>query len=70
MSAPENPPAFHPQLGVTLRDYFACEALNGILLAHGQVGQEAQNNPAKAAGWAYQQADAMLAERSKKPNTP
>jgi len=49
--------------GMTLRDYFAGAALTGILLEAGEIGQHAQRNPDKAAAWAYDQADAMLASR-------
>jgi hypothetical protein len=48
--------------GVTVRDYFAAAALQGILAAHsGEVQLPAD---AKAATWAYEQADAMLKARS------
>ena len=64
----ENPPAF-PEVdggrfyrgGMTLRDYFAGQALAGILSypdAHLVAGTASQ-----AAGSAYQIADAMLAAR-------
>ena len=52
------PGDFHPQFGMTLRDYFAAKAMQGIVsdpdLA---MGME------KVAEWAYQQADAMLKAR-------
>jgi len=73
MSAPDKTggPAFptYPTHtpGMTLRDYFAGQALVGILLGGGQMGQAAQENPSIAASWAYQQADAMLAAREEKP---
>ncbi len=73
-----NPPAFprphgvhhcgqevidHPeQGGMSLRDYFAGQALAGILAAYSGT-QECLPTDAKAAGWAYEYADAMLAER-------
>jgi len=50
---------------MALRDWFAGQALNGVLLAGGEPGQTAQSNPFKAANWAYQYADAMLVERAK-----
>ena len=54
-----------PQAGsLTLRDYFAGQALNGILLGH--YGQEAQQDANKAAAWSYEQADAMLAQRERR----
>lgn len=70
MSTPINDggPAFpddRSQVGRTLRDWFAGQALIGILLAPGQLGAEAQSNPDKAACWAYGQADAMIAARGK-----
>ena len=37
--------------GMTLRDWFAGQALTGTLLAPGQLGLEAQNSPDKAAHW-------------------
>ena len=46
--------AFDP--GMTLRDYFAGQALAEIAES---------NRPAACAKWAYQIADAMLAERAK-----
>jgi hypothetical protein len=47
---------------VTLRDFFAAHALTGILSAHsGDVQLPAD---AKAARWAYEQADAMLKARA------
>lgn len=76
MSAPINDggPAFPVAMneisgaycGMTLRDWFAGQALTGILLAPGQLGVEAQNDPEKAAAWSYVQADAMLAARERK----
>ena len=53
------------QDGMTLRDWFAGQTLTGLLLGPGQLGEAAQGDPAKAAEWAYQQADAMLARRNK-----
>ncbi len=47
---------------MTLRDYFAGQALAGILM--GNV--IAYDNPNKAAQWSYQTADAML--RARKAN--
>ena len=82
MSAPENPPAFprdHRHLGhngMTLRDWFAGQALTGILANSENVhaGAEPTNsalscNPQPFAGWvaraSYLVADAMLAHREK-----
>lgn len=48
-------------LGMSLRDYFAAAALQGML-ASSSLGQTSQKDYAWAA---YAQADAMLAERHK-----
>jgi hypothetical protein len=48
------------QPGMTLRDYFAGQALAGML-AH----QAAFDHPDKAGIWAYEFSDAMLSARSK-----
>ena len=48
-----------PELGMTLRDYFAAAAL-----AHPYAqGDDTHMNRDKAAAWAYELADAMLAAR-------
>jgi len=47
--------------GLMIRDYFAAAALQGIL-----AGSELVIKPEVIAEWAYSQADAMLAERSKR----
>jgi hypothetical protein len=47
--------------GMSLRDWFAGMALIGNLSGD----EAARDNPEKAAGWSYAQADAMLAERDK-----
>lgn len=68
MSSPENPPAFPPQAGMSLRDYLAAHALTGLIGAyiHGNgacMGAEhfVRNIPKHA----YALADATLTERSK-----
>jgi hypothetical protein len=49
------------EVGMTLRDYFAAMAMQGYL-----GWPKAPTHSEKLiAGWAYAQADAMLAERSK-----
>jgi hypothetical protein len=55
--------------GMTLRDYFAGQALSGIALWNrGQGGSFVNADDAKDAGvLAYQLADAMLAAREVKP---
>lgn len=54
-----------PENGMTLRDYFAGQALSGIS-AH-VVGAKVRNGETHAqacARWSYEQADAMLAARN------
>lgn len=76
MDKPENPPAFpmigtnahsdqyieHP--GMSLRDWFAGQALAGMLAYHGSYG--CGNGPGNNVARAYEHADAMLVERLKK----
>ena len=51
--------------GMSLRDYFAGQAMNGELAAqHGPEGNE-WSSPESLANWAYRVADAMLKEREK-----
>ncbi len=50
-----------PSTGMTLRDYFAGQAITGLLF-----NKKAFENTDMSAKWAYEIADAMLAER----NTP
>lgn len=45
-----------PQEGMTLRDYFAGQALANLYTAN-------ENSPDKIGEWAYQVADAMIAAR-------
>ncbi len=69
MSKPENPPAFprsgnaHTKSveGMTLRDYFAGQAITGLLY-HAGIGNA---KASKFAADAFGIADAMLAEREK-----
>jgi len=49
--------------GMTLRDYFAAKAMNGLLAQFQGVANAC--DPAHHATWAYQMADAMLLEREK-----
>jgi len=49
-----------PGYGISLRDYFAAAALQGLLACPNTYGDHAG-----LAGMAYQYADAMLAEREK-----
>lgn len=75
MADKENPPAF-PVIasqqvythGMTMRDYFAAQALAGIgawTPAHGGTDLGSKAAMQARALWAYEQADAMLAERAK-----
>lgn len=66
-----NPPAFPHSLscehekGMTLRDYFAAKALQGMIA--GTANPQAMGYPKtdESANKAYQYADAMLSERTK-----
>lgn len=77
---PENPQAFPPFLpeghyngsvdreGMTLRDYFAAAALQGLTASHLFLfnnANENQTTAASVAACAYLIANAMLAERAK-----
>ena len=57
------------QIGMSLRDYFAAKAMQGMLsnaeMMHDDNGHR-NNTFANYAAAAYAQADAMLAERSKR----
>lgn len=53
----------HPEGGMSLRDYFAARAMNGLLAQ--SVGTAYGSDPVLAAEYAYEMADAMLAERAK-----
>jgi hypothetical protein len=48
---------------LTLRDYFAALAMQGMLA----YGSYELNEERKVAEWAYRQADAMLKEKNKGP---
>jgi len=63
---PTNPPAFpnahyHNVSGMTLRDYFAAKAMQG-LIHHFDFGTF-RDDPKRLALWAYDAADAMLKAR-------
>lgn len=51
--------------GMSLRDWFAGQALAGFLASPHRAGQEANEGSLTAAMWSYDQADAMLAARGK-----
>ena len=53
----------HHELGMSLRDWFAGQAIVGLLGA--RVGFMVDCGTQTAPGYAYEIADAMLAERSK-----
>lgn len=67
MNRPANPPAFPnylqmaPQDGMTLRDYFAAKALQGLLAQSG--GSAFRSDRDDGAKYAYEMADAMLKAR-------
>lgn len=65
---PLRPKRFSSYPGITIRDYFAAKALNGMLAYPGcdQRGSHHNNNtPEGVASMAYEYADAMLKERVK-----
>lgn len=51
--------------GMTLRDWFAGQALAGIIAAHAHPSSNGHPSDHSASKWSYEYADAMLAERSK-----
>lgn len=59
--------AVYEQEGMSLRDYFAAAALQGMLACSRstQTCDTVQQNTIAAAEWAYEYADAMLAAREK-----
>ena len=52
-------------LGMSLRDWFAGQALMGIIAAEEPLEQESLAMPDATAKWAYNMADAMIAWRGK-----
>ena len=60
---------YNPQFGMSLRDYFAGQALTGLLPQDGVRLSARKNNPNEESKYiaaaAYQIADAMLAERAR-----
>jgi hypothetical protein len=72
---PENysyPETYPAQEGMSLRDYFAAKALQGLLTANVEICTDNMPDidPAAAAGNCYRFADAMLAERSRREAQP
>lgn len=68
MSDDDGGPAFPvprdaPADGMSLRDYFAAKAMAAMLSIE---TVHFNNGESKIAAWAYEQADAMLAERNKR----
>lgn len=57
--------AVHKQEGMSLRDYFAGQALAGISSDEGSIIHETHE---EMATWCYKQADAMLAKRNMENN--
>lgn len=57
--------ATHCNEGMSLRDWFAGQAIAGILANAGEYGGVSLPADEKAAQWVYRYADAMLAERNK-----
>jgi hypothetical protein len=73
----DNPSAFpnsgnsewgqRPRDGMSLRDYFAGQAMSGLTGALGRVQRIGQETQAQAdARWCGERADAMLAERERR----
>ncbi len=58
---PIKEPLFSDNRGMSLRDYFAAKAMQGMLTADAQF----QASPEKIAAWSYEYADSMLAARGK-----
>lgn len=56
--------------GMTLRAYIATKALQGMLAADCEDKMAAWSNPAKAATWAAEFADALMAELEKPATDP
>lgn len=55
----------YPETGMTLRDYFAAQALVGILAFPGAVNGNRDKAKGQVVSAAYSYADAMLAERDR-----
>lgn len=53
--------------GLTIRDWFAGQALAAYITAPGDIGAQARTCDDKVAEWAYKTADAMLRAREAKP---
>ena len=58
--SPSDDSTIKPQLGMTLRDYFAAQAMNALIL---EMPEDWKYAPEALAKYAYAQADAMLKAR-------
>jgi len=58
-------PGYSQAEGMKLRDYFAAKALAALILKDKDDVNRGRDAVPKMAAWAYEYADAMLAERSK-----
>lgn len=70
MSKPDGGQAFplsvaYREPGMSLRDYFAAQAMAACVGADSSTNQNYGANPEKVATYAYEFADAMLKEREK-----
>ena len=63
--SPSDVSTIKPQLGMTLRDYFAGEAMQGMISANGDSNGYLEYEEETVAANAYKLADAMLKARSK-----
>lgn len=60
------PGDFNPQIGMTLRDYFAAKAMQSLTMRQGPGGFDFltfPDDPVRFGKWAYDIADAMLKAR-------
>ena len=62
---PEGPEMYSDSTGMSLRDWFAGQALAGMLLSSFPPSIPTHDAAKKRAQWAYVHADAMITERRK-----
>lgn len=55
----------HGSFGMSLRDYFAGQAMTGMLSNSSCLAEQAWKSDKCLAEWCYKAADAMIAERNK-----